>query len=153
MRPSGAIKSENPIAQQRVELLVASPQTKVVELCSQNRLDVLRLNSRSEGVKGRRLCKGIPVLVMELVDFFDQSVLLLGFERVIQACHAKEGRLHAIWFLTFQVPRLPVVFVLCLDYSQGKVSYKQHYGCADACRKHYGKVVVEFLFLPFPKGG
>jgi hypothetical protein len=78
MRPTRTIERKDPISQQRIELLMSRPQTKVLELRRQDSLHILGLNSRKQLSRQKPLRKRRAVDIELVTQVINPSLLADG---------------------------------------------------------------------------
>jgi hypothetical protein len=75
MRPPRPIKRKNTISQQRIKLLMSSPQTKILKLRRQDSLHILGLNSRKQLARQKPLRKRRAVDIELVTHVINPSLL------------------------------------------------------------------------------
>lgn len=84
MRPTRTVQREDPIAQQRVEFLMSVSKAEVLELSSQQRLEVLGVDGRDDVTSEDFLGEGASVYSILLSKVLDPSLLLHGDSQPVE---------------------------------------------------------------------
>lgn len=92
MRPASPIQRENPITQQRIKLPMSRSQTKITKLRSQQRLEILRLDSVNERPREERQRDRLSVDTVLLRNEINPSLFLNRLAQADEARDTEEAR-------------------------------------------------------------